>query len=264
MTEAAGRLRVLTMNVLEPRYADGAGRRVVSGRALRELSPDVIALQEVTRAEADALRAEGWHVAPHPHGSPEGIGAVLAARQPFGGIRRTALHVTGRTARTPWCGAVAVELPLPEPLGGVLMVHHKPSWPHGYERERELQAVATARFVEDALAERPMSHTVLMGDFDASPEAASIRFWRGQQSLEGTSVCYQDAWARIHPDEPGHTPLHRTLWSGAATCRKRQADGSTAPWSAATSTAPHCTSLPASGYWSPLQQGCRPAITTAP
>jgi hypothetical protein len=31
-------------------------------------------------------------------------------------------------------------------------------------------------------------HVVLLGDFDAAPGAASVRFWTGRQSLAGTSV----------------------------------------------------------------------------
>jgi endonuclease/exonuclease/phosphatase family metal-dependent hydrolase len=48
-------------------------------------------------------------------------------------------------------------------------------------------------------------HVVLAGDLDATPDAASVRFWRGRQSLEGMSVCYRDAWGSTHPDEPGNT-----------------------------------------------------------
>ena len=32
-----------------------------------------------------------------------------------------------------------------------------------------------------------------------------MRFWTGRQSLDGTSVCHRDAWARIHPGEPAPT-----------------------------------------------------------
>jgi endonuclease/exonuclease/phosphatase family metal-dependent hydrolase len=46
---------------------------------------------------------------------------------------------------------------------------------------------------------------VLGGDLDATPDAASIRFLRGRQSLEGTSVHYIDAWAHAHPDDRGLT-----------------------------------------------------------
>ncbi len=46
---------------------------------------------------------------------------------------------------------------------------------------------------------------MLLGDFNATPGSASIRFLTGAQSLQGTSVRYEDAWAAAHPDEPGHT-----------------------------------------------------------
>ena len=37
--------------------------------------------------------------------------------------------------------------------------------------------------------------TIIAGDLNASPEAASIRYLSGLQSLQGQSVCYHDAWA---------------------------------------------------------------------
>jgi endonuclease/exonuclease/phosphatase family metal-dependent hydrolase len=32
-----------------------------------------------------------------------------------------------------------------------------------------------------------------------------VAFWRGRRSLEGTSVCYRDAWESARPGEAGHT-----------------------------------------------------------
>lgn len=200
-----GVLRVMTMNVLAPGYADGEARRAVLREEVRRLAPDVLALQEVTRREADGLAADGWHVVPHPAWGPDGVGAVLAARLPFGARASDRLAVTERTSRTPWCGVVVAGLPLPEPLGTVVLVHHKPSWPYGFERERELQAVAAARLAEELRERCGARHTVLLGDLDAPPEAASLRFLRGLASLEGTSVCHQDAWEAVHPGEPGWT-----------------------------------------------------------
>jgi endonuclease/exonuclease/phosphatase family metal-dependent hydrolase len=75
----------------------------------------------------------------------------------------------------------------------------------GLEQEREKQAVAASRFVEDLLGERGVSHVVLAGDFNATPDSASVRFWRGLQSLGGASVCYRDAWESANPVDPGHT-----------------------------------------------------------
>jgi hypothetical protein len=39
----------------------------------------------------------------------------------------------------------------------------------------------------------------------AGSDADSVAFWRGRRSLEGTSVCYRDAWESARPGEAGHT-----------------------------------------------------------
>jgi endonuclease/exonuclease/phosphatase family metal-dependent hydrolase len=46
---------------------------------------------------------------------------------------------------------------------------------------------------------------VLMGDLNAGPDAASLRFLTGRRSLVGTSVRYENAWEAVHPDAAGHT-----------------------------------------------------------
>ncbi|MGH4031144.1 endonuclease/exonuclease/phosphatase family protein [Actinomycetota bacterium Odt1-20B] len=206
-TETA--LRVLTMNVLEPRLADGPSRRRVLADALAAADPDVLALQEVVQDDVRRLAADGWHVLPHPRTSPDGVGAVLATRVPHGRVRTDPLQVSARTRRTPWCGVAATELSYGDPLGTVVVVHHKPSWPYGFEAEREMQARTAAVLAEemvDSAGER-VRHAVVLGDFDAGPDAASLRFWRGLCSLDGMSVCYQDAWEAAHPDDPGHPGL---------------------------------------------------------
>jgi endonuclease/exonuclease/phosphatase family metal-dependent hydrolase len=70
------------------------------------------------------------------------------------------------------------------------------------EVEREQQALRAARAVEEHVGS---AHAVVLGDFDATPEAASMQFWRGLRSLDGVSVRYQDAWETVHPHDPGHT-----------------------------------------------------------
>ncbi|MEU6179344.1 endonuclease/exonuclease/phosphatase family protein [Streptomyces coeruleorubidus] len=126
-------MRFVITNVLASQYADGASRRAVLAREIRRQDLDVLALQEVTREDMAALVDDGWHVVPHPRWSSGGVGAVLAARRPFGCTVTDTLQVTERTERTSWCGVVAAELRFPEPLGPVLVVHHKPSWPYDHE-----------------------------------------------------------------------------------------------------------------------------------
>ena len=46
---------------------------------------------------------------------------------------------------------------------------------------------------------------VLTGDFNAEPDAAPIRLLTGRLTLEGRRGNLMDAWALLHPDEPGFT-----------------------------------------------------------
>jgi endonuclease/exonuclease/phosphatase family metal-dependent hydrolase len=86
----------------------------------------------------------------------------------------------------------------------LLFAFHNPSWKLHQAYERELQAVAAARFLAE-FAEARTRHVIVAADLDADPESASARFWTGRQSLDGMSVCYRDAWESVHPQEPGHT-----------------------------------------------------------
>jgi endonuclease/exonuclease/phosphatase family metal-dependent hydrolase len=114
------------------------------------------------------------------------------------------LNVTPRTDDFA-CGTLIAEVLAPEPIGTLLFVNHLPNWQLTFEHERELQTVIAARTIEEIAEGRGFRHVVLSGDLDATPDAASVRFLRGRQSLGGMSVCYRDAWGSTHPGEPGHT-----------------------------------------------------------
>jgi endonuclease/exonuclease/phosphatase family metal-dependent hydrolase len=200
-------VRVMTMNLLSPDHADWPRRREVLRQGLADLAPDVVALQETVWGngwdQATELLGPDYHIARHASRSADGVGAVLASRWPFGDIREIDLHVTDRVT-FPWAAALVAEVVLPEAYGTTVFVHHKPDWVVGHARERELAAAATARFVEDLVGDRA-DHVVVLGDFDDTPDSASLRFWTGRQSLDGVSVAYRDAWEAVHPDAPGHT-----------------------------------------------------------
>lgn len=196
MSPTEPELRVLTLNLLSPADAAYPRRRPVLAAGIAALDADLIALQETG---PDRLVPDGYHVVHHPDADP--VGALLATRWPPGAVHTRDLHLTPRVD-LPWAAAVAAFVDTP--LGTVLFVHHKPSWQVGHARERELQAVATARFAA-ALTARHDVPVILAGDFDDTPDSASIRFLTGRQSLDGYSVAYRDAWAQIHPDDPGHT-----------------------------------------------------------
>ena len=212
--------RVLTYNVLTRQESDGPRRRALQRDELRRLDPDIVALQEVVTlgdgAEAAELLDDRYTVVAHPTDSPDGVSALLATRLPCTTLAVVDLRVTERVRELPWSYAVIVRVDLPDPIGPVLVAHHKPVWCFGYERERELQAVLTTTLLDQLAADHGIPHVIALGDFDAAPESASARFWTGHQSLDGVSVAYQDAWEAVHPDDPGHTftPLNPLVTAG--------------------------------------------------
>jgi endonuclease/exonuclease/phosphatase family metal-dependent hydrolase len=208
-----GVVRVATLNLWGRRGRWDERRRVLV-EGYRELAPDLLAFQEaVVDDEYDQVTdilGRGYHIAHQRDreayrrdGTENGQGVSIASRWPLGEVRELDLDVTPRTGDFAHTTLLA-EVLAPAPIGPLLFVNHLPSWQLTFEHERELQTVVAARFVEGILRRRSM-HVVLAGDLDATPESASVRFWRGLQSLGGTSVCYRDAWESTHPGEPGHT-----------------------------------------------------------
>jgi endonuclease/exonuclease/phosphatase family metal-dependent hydrolase len=200
-------MRVLTMNIFAHHRGWDDRRRVLAA-GLADFNPDIAAFQEAITTDGydqvTDILGSGYHVFHQDGRSDDGVGASIASRWPIEVVRQADLQIHKRPYPSGWIGLTVVEIAVPEPIGPVLLVHHKPTWQSGAEHEREAQALTSARIVEEILdgGER---HVVLAGDFDATPDAASIRFWTGCQSLDGTSVYYQDAWAAVHGDAPGHT-----------------------------------------------------------
>jgi endonuclease/exonuclease/phosphatase family metal-dependent hydrolase len=205
----ADSIRVLTFNLLALEHASGRERHEVVRRLLPGLRPDVVALQEVTRHagadQAAALLGPEFEIVDLPGRTPQGVGECLASRLPLGAVSTLDRPLAAGEPDGPRAAAVAVEVRCPPPLGPILAVHHKAAFELDREHVRERQALATASFVEDLVAGRTDLPVVLMGDLNAGPDAASVRFLTGRQSLGGTSVRYEDAWEAVHPGEAGHT-----------------------------------------------------------
>ena len=155
----------------------------------------------------------------------DGKGVAIASRWPLSEVREVDLHLTPRTAGFP-CVTLLAEVLAPDPVGRLLFANHLPSFQLGFELERELQAAAAARAIEEFTSGREV-HVVLAGDFDAVPDASSVRFWSGRQSLDGTSVCYRDAWESTHAEEKGHTFSPSNPLVGSS-CSPLVVDGETA------------------------------------
>ena len=202
----SGEVRVLTLNLWQ-RYGNWAERRRVLTDGVRALEPDFVAFQEsIKTGEYDQvidLLGPGFNVIHQKSRDPNGMGVSIASRWPLEEVGEVDLNVTPRTAGFP-CTTLVAEVLVPDPLGPLLFVNHFPNWQLNFEHERELQALAAARFVEEQVRLHDRQ-VVLVGDLDADPDSASIRFWSGRQSLGEMSVCYRDAWESTRPNEPGDT-----------------------------------------------------------
>jgi endonuclease/exonuclease/phosphatase family metal-dependent hydrolase len=188
-------LRVLTLNIWGG-GGDWSRRRKDLRDQISRTSPDVVTLQEALLGEADDQVAEilgdGWFVAHQRARGPDGSGVATASRYPIEDSFEIDLHVSERTHDFA-CTSLVCALAAPGPWGRVWVVNHFPDYQPDHELERERQAARAARCVEGLLVHRP-GHVLVAGDFDADPDAASLRFWTGRQSLEAMSVCYRDTW----------------------------------------------------------------------
>lgn len=198
-------LRCLTLN-LWGAEAPLEQRMAMVAAGLRELAPDVVALQEV-REVPSSLPNQAATLA-----KAAGYNHVFAPATPFGGGQEGLALL----ARDPIVENATLELPHAEPKerrillsariqgvrGGVWIhtTHLNYRLSHGKQREDQVQAI------EASLARRTTeAPQILMGDFNARPEADEIRWLRGLVTVGGRRAYFQDAWERLHPGEPGWT-----------------------------------------------------------
>jgi endonuclease/exonuclease/phosphatase family metal-dependent hydrolase len=202
------RLRVVTLNVWN---RQGDPKRIgLINRELRRLAPDLVSFQEVVqspeRSQLDELihdtglhethQADVLRTVP-PHADRFG-GSAVATRWPHQVDEVLDLRMSDAND-VPWCSlAVTVRLP---GEGDLLFIAATTSWRLVAESARERQVVALTDL--DARHRRALP-TIIAGDFNATPDAASIRYIRGLQSLSGRSVRYHDAW-EVAGDGYGHT-----------------------------------------------------------
>ncbi|MBI3987858.1 MAG: endonuclease/exonuclease/phosphatase family protein [Lentisphaerae bacterium] len=211
-------LRVLTLNLwgfAEP-YPE---RQRLLRRELRTLDPDVMAFQEAgfdghRHQVKELLEGRGFHVA-HQFDvkTPEriDIGCCIASRWPMEVVELLSLQLT-ENSRFDLYAALAVRIAAPSPVGPLLFVNAKPSWELNREYERELQAVAVAGLIRRHTT-REGFPPILAGDFDATPDSASIRFLSGKQSLSGLSVHFRDMWEEAGDGSNGYTWTRRNAFA---------------------------------------------------
>jgi endonuclease/exonuclease/phosphatase family metal-dependent hydrolase len=177
-------------------------------RELSRLDPDVIGLQEVMRivrpGTNEALSSEldqaaelatelGYEIAWAPaadYGNGLVMGNAVLSRFPIFETRAFRLpdQGTGESRALVYAllGAPWGRLP-------VFVTHLNWRFDHGFVRLEQV-AYVTARIEELAPALGGFLPPILMGDFNAEPDADEIRYLRGLHVKDGASAHFADAW----------------------------------------------------------------------
>jgi endonuclease/exonuclease/phosphatase family metal-dependent hydrolase len=199
------RLRVLTLNIWN--HQGPWERRLPLIRAgIQGLGPDLIGLQEVisnpTRSQAhDIAEGLGYEVAFGPaHDLGEGsfFGNAVLSRWPIERHKAFPLPTHGTDENRSLLLAVAAS-----PHGKIPIFVTHLNWKFHHGVVREWQVVTIASHVQ---REAPMDGLppILVGDFNAQPEASEIRFLKGLHSLEGKSFFMADVYEQVG-ELPGFT-----------------------------------------------------------
>lgn len=188
-------VRVLTLNIWN-RLGPWDERLAVIRDGIREMRPDLVGLQEVIEipgsTQADAIAdGLGYHAAyglANPYGGGVSLGNAALSRWPIR-TRRVFPLPSGGTDENR--SMLFVEIDSPHGLLPFFVTHLNWKLHEGVVREEQVQEVA-ARVMESA----PIDGLppILVGDFNAQPEAAEVRFLKGLQSLGGKSVYFADCF----------------------------------------------------------------------
>jgi endonuclease/exonuclease/phosphatase family metal-dependent hydrolase len=211
-------LRVLTINVWN-KSGPWLARLPLIRRELERLTPDVVGLQEVLRFRPDSAEdglfsasndqateiAEGlgFQVAygvASDYGNGLKFGNALLSRHPIAEQATFALPgvESGETRSLLYAVCETPHGSLP-----VFVTHLNWKLHHGAVRQRQVVAIAQ-RIAELLPIGGWQLPPVLMGDFNAAPDADEIRFLTGLCALDGKTVYFADAW-QFAGVGPGYT-----------------------------------------------------------
>ncbi|MFT3765559.1 MAG: endonuclease/exonuclease/phosphatase family protein [Minicystis sp.] len=189
------RLRILTLNIWN-RQGPWEQRVKLIRAGIKALDPDLVGLQEVLErgghSQAHEIAAGlGYEVAfgvAHDLGGGVNFGNAVLSRWPIAASKAIPLPTGDTDERR---SLVMTEIDAPHGKVPFFVTHLNWKLHHGVVRERQVVAIAAHVKEEAPIAGLP---PVLVGDFNADPEAAEIRFLKGLQSLEGRSTYFADCF----------------------------------------------------------------------
>jgi endonuclease/exonuclease/phosphatase family metal-dependent hydrolase len=231
-------LRIATLNIWN-KSGPWQARLEVIRHGVAALGADVIGLQEVLRLAPNGLAAfvptsetcQATEIA-------EGLGYRIAyapATSYGGGL----LFGNALLSRFPILAAQGFELPhlesgekrsllytlLQTPFGElpVFVTHLNWKLHHGYVRLAQVKAIAE-HVAKLAPINGEALPPVLMGDFNAEPDADEIRYLRGLSVQDGKTVFFADAWLYGADGSPGATFARENVYAQQAHEPSRRID----------------------------------------
>ncbi len=208
MNEAGGNtLKVLTINIWN-RQGPFEQRVKLLRDGIDKLAPDVVGLQEVMsdgqRTLCDGVFAGlGYnHVFAEAKSLPGGIsfGNGAASRWPLE-IKDVVPLPGGGTDQQR--SLLLSEVQCPFGTLPFLVTHLAWKFHHGFVREEQVQHIA--QLMRERLPIDPRKlPPVLVGDFNARPEATEIRFLTGLHAMDGKSIYLADCFGEVG-QQPGYT-----------------------------------------------------------
>jgi endonuclease/exonuclease/phosphatase family metal-dependent hydrolase len=199
----------------------------VARRDLAAIAPDVVALQEIVRAEAyelDQARALasglGMPYVAHAQvpGGPYPFGNAIVSRFPLDDITVLPLPREGTDENR---SLLLARVRLPWGTFPMATTHLNWKLDEGHVR------VAQVRFVVEQLTRFTCNDdlpAVLAGDFNAEPDSDEIRYLRGQTGAQGPCVYFNDCFATAGDGSPGHTFCARNPYAAVSREPDRRLD----------------------------------------
>lgn len=211
-------LRVATLNIWN-RFGPWEQRLTAIRAGVEQLAPDLLGMQEVLRlapSEGDGLDQAaaiggsfGYHVAYARAHDERWYGNAALSRWPIAQSRMLELPRAGTDERRTLLFAE-----IDSPYGRIpfFVTHLNWKFEEGHVREAQVREIVRAI---DGLAAPDAFPAILVGDFNAEPDADEIRFLRGLTSLGGSRrVYFQDAFAIAGDGSPGFTFARRNSFAG--------------------------------------------------
>jgi endonuclease/exonuclease/phosphatase family metal-dependent hydrolase len=192
------------------------------------LDPDLIGFQEALRRDGrdqvtDLLDGRAYaidYVRASAFADPpwHSFGNAIASRWPIVEREELALPDAGDGETR-----AALSVIVDAPIGRISLTSTHLNWKldHGWVRER--QVIALADLVMRG-ASRVRFPAILVGDLNAEPDSAEIRYLRGLQSLDGRSVHLRDAWTVAGQGSDGVTWSNRNPYAAIAQDPDRRID----------------------------------------